>query len=66
MSPDYRAGMMRAAEISSALSNKTFSDAALVKDSIDRISMKASATGMGEAAIAILTAIESGAGEDKP
>lgn len=59
MTPDFRAGMMKAAEIASAASKKRFAEAETVADSLDRITAKGLATGMGAAAIEILTACES-------
>lgn len=58
MTPEFRAGMIRAAEIAGDLSRKTFAEASAEKDGVDRIAMKASAVGMGNASIAILEACE--------
>ncbi len=65
MSPDYKAGMMRAAEICSAKAKAHTESAKLIQNTVDRLESISKASGMGQMAIAIYEELESGAGEDK-
>ncbi len=66
MTPEYKAGMMKAADMCSAKQQVVIAAYKLCKDDADRLHAIGIAQGIGQMAIDILTAIESGAGEDKP
>lgn len=58
MSYEFKAGMMRASELLSKLARERMVAAELISDIDDRIAAKGEALGIGEAALAILTELE--------